>query len=232
MALKVNDVLTQAANLVGIASAGNELGADDARVMILSLNAIRNKWALEFQNGRLFDQLFTASDIRNKITMGEGGDIPERPAVIDQVTVVSGALNWPVAIRTLEEYRTISVPATGGIPCAAYADLDYPLQSLWLFPTLQPGWGIRVVGKAYPTQYDNIADAYIDPPEMFMALVLNLAVDVAPMFGQSIAEGVQMRAHASLKHQRNNNFARNMKDPHSGPFDGQGVGGNFFGGFQ
>lgn len=231
MPLTVNDILTQAGNLIGIASAGNELGPDDARVLLIELNAIRNRWALELQNFGVFDHLFTASAVTDSVTMGVGGDIPERPAVLDQVVVNSGALNWPIPLLTLEEYRQISVPATGGVPSGAYADTGYPLQTIRLFPTMQPGWGIRVMGKAYPTEYTNIANPVVDAPELHQALILNLAVDAAPMFGQVIAEGVQQRAHATLKHVRNNNFVRNMKAPRGGIFDSSG-GGNIWGGFQ
>lgn len=231
MAIKVNDILVQAANEIGIASAGNELGPDDAPVLLFSLNAIRNKWALELQNNRLFDKTYQAVTITDVVTMGEGGNITERPAVIDQITIVQGALNWPIPILTLEEYRTISVPATGGIPCGAYVDTEL-LQSVHLFPTMQPGWSIRVVGKAYPIQYTNIANNCVDLPEMHNALVLNVAVDCASKFGQAAGEGLQMRAHSAIKHVRNNQFLRNMKDPHAGPFDGGGMRGNIFGGFQ
>jgi hypothetical protein len=221
--LRVYDIVSQALQLCGAFAYGEQIDPDLARTAITQLNLIRAEWALTFMGWKRFDEAFVATTATRSVTMGDGGDIASMPASISSVTISMGPnINRPVPLRSLDEYRNITYPEIYAVPTAAYQEPGYPLFTLWLYPGLQAGYGVRIVGQAVPTDYENIGDTIEEPAAFVQAMISELALQMAPMLGKPV-DGLLGRASAAKKHLKRANFAAQMGtiSPNAAPFNWQ-----------
>lgn len=206
--LRVYDIVSQALQLCGAFAYGEQIDADLARSAIMQLNMIRADWALTFMGWKRYDETFVATtEPKLSVTMGAGGDIAAIPASISSVVVTMGPnINRVVPLRNLDEYRKVAYPQIYSLPSAAYQEPGYPLFTLWIYPGIQIGYGIRVVGQATPTDYENIGDTIEEPAAYLQAMISELALQMAPMLGKD-PQPLLGRASAAKKHLKRANFA-------------------------
>lgn len=198
------DLVYLALREIGIASLGDTVAADISQEALLVLNTIRAEWSISSKSYRVFDQTYFPTTNMTNITLGTNGaivgNIPTRPHDISQITIIYGGINQLIDILPYSEYRTISVPNIYSIPEAAYIDNQYPIQNVYLFPGIASGYGIRVIGTEYFSEYEHVSDPYIDPPEYFSALYLTLALRLAPKYGVEVQQGTIIQANSAMKH--------------------------------
>ena len=141
--------------------------------------------------------------------------IAVRPSSISEIVLMNNASvgnnNFNLPIYTYEEFRKLMVQNVFGVPQQAFLDTEYPTQNLYLYPGLTPGWTIRVLGKRYMTDYENVTDPYIDPPEYWQMLYLDVALRLLGMYGQDIPNGLVAQYNSVSKHIKAQLFKRNMK---------------------
>lgn len=230
---RVYDLVKLALRECGIVSLGDTINAAITQEALLILNSIRAEWSLNVRNYVHFDEVYTATENKTHITLGDGGDIPKRPHHITQVVVISGlpgtSVNYSIPVGTYEEYRRLAIQNIFAIPSKCYVDTSFPLQNVWFYPGLATGWSVRVEGMSYMTEYENITDPYIDPPEYFSALYLHLALRIAPKYGVDLAEGSVIAAKSALKQIEMNMFMTRLQ-PMPGLLQHQGSAINFFAG--
>lgn len=233
------DLVFLALREIGVVSLGDTPDANVMNEGLLVLNTIRAEWSINTKNYIYFDQVYTALTNKTHITLGTSldlltvGDIPNRPQSIDQVTIIQGLpgtpINYPIPLGTYEEYRNIPITDIGAIPRIAFPDTAYPIQNLWLYPEIQPGWSIRIMGSSYLTEYEALANPYMDPPEYFSALYLSLALRMAPKYGIDANQGVLEQARGAMAKIKTNLFTRQMKRMSNGLVSGNS-GFNFYAG--
>lgn len=229
------DLVYLALREIGVAALGDTVHDDVSREALKVLNSIRAEWSLKAKNYKLYDETFTATTSTTHVSMGAGGDILTRPNRIDLVTVISGTpgpgLNFTLNIRPYESYRSITLTNIYAIPTDAYIDNSYPQQNIWLYPGLSAEWSLRVVGTSYMTEYELLDDPYIDPPEYFSALYLQLALRLAPMYGIDVPQGVVIQAQGAMKHIKANLFSSSLKSMPNG-IKSSNNNFSFYGGFN
>lgn len=153
---------------------------------------------------------FSTSSPTNRGAYKYTGDFPIRPASIYQLTVQMGQINIPISIRAMAEYRQIPLTTVSVIPQAAFIESSYPIQNIYFYPGIASGYGVSILGHAYPREYERIDDNYIDAPELFKPMALYLACDLAPSFGQETSQSMLANAHSAVKHIKNSNFIENI----------------------
>lgn len=224
-ATRAYDLIYLALRECGIVSIGDTIDPGVSDEALLVLNSIRAEWSLNVRNNKIYDQTYVATANKQFITLGTDsllgpGDIPVRPSKIDQVTLISSpdsvGVNIPLAIRPYEMYRQISVQNVFAMPNMAFLDTSFPYQNVWLYPGITPGWTLRVQGWSYMTDYENVADQLVDPPEYFSALYLTLALKLAPKWGVDLAEGTVFAAKDAVKYIKGQNFMMRMRPMQSG----------------
>ena len=207
--LTVYDLLHKALRVTGVVGLGDAVDPLVAQEALMVLNGMRAEWSLNIRNWKKFDQTYTAVGNKQFITLGMNGlvpgDIPVRPNDITNITIINGTPgsannNWAVPIFPYADYRNITIQNIYAVPQAAYIDNEYPLQNIYLYPGMSSGWSIRVLGSSYMTDYENIGDTLVDPPEFFDALYLGLALKLAPLYGSQLNDGVVQQAHSAIKH--------------------------------
>ena len=216
--LTVLDILKNALQITGTIAYGEQVDPDLARTALITLNGLRAEWSGTLINNNKYDVLFTAPTSTQFITLGTNpnngtpivGDIPIRPGTITDIIVKFGTVNLPLKIRAYEEYRELPIQTINAIPQYAYVDNNYPLQNIYFYPGLSAGQGVRVLGKEYLKEYENIGDTYVDLPELFNPLVLHLAMRMGSILGATLPMDINIQAQASLKHLKNRNFVSNI----------------------
>jgi hypothetical protein len=233
---RVYDLLFSSLRRLGVAALGDTVAADVAQEALLELNSIRAGYSLGNKNNELFDQTYTATENRLVITLGTDGitpgDIPIRPAKIQQVVVMNNTasgINIPVALRSYAEYRTIAVQNIAAIPDSAYIDTGYPYQRMYFFPGLTSGWAVRVQGMAYMDEYEALDDPFMDPSEYFAVLDLDLTLRLAVKWGIDLPPAVYAQLQSVLKPLKTVQFMARLHNAPNG-LKSSGAGINFFSG--
>ena len=233
------DLVYQALRETGTVSLGDTLDDNVAQEALLVLNAIRAEHSLNVKNYYIFDQTFQAPINRTNITLGTSvagpGDIAIRPQNITQVTVISGsplgaAVNYTVPIRPYEEYRALTLQNIFAIPQFAYIDNSYPLQNIWFYPGLSAGWYVRVLGMSYLIEYENLSDPYIDPPEWFSPLYLELGLRLCGRYGTDPTTGLVEQHSGAWKHIKAHMFSSRLKRAPNGLKTPTGASFSFYAG--
>jgi hypothetical protein len=205
----IYDLVALALRQCGIISLGDSIADPVAQEALLTLNTIRAEWSINTKNYKIFDETYLSTGNAQSITLGTDpingpGDIAVRPQSIDQVVVISGApgtsVNYRIDIEPYENYTALARQNVFAIPQKAFIDNSYPVQNIWFYPGLTAGWTVRVQGMSYMTDYENLTDPYIDPPEFFTALYLALALALAPKYGIDLADGAVQQASGAIKH--------------------------------
>lgn len=224
----VYDLIFKALRVAGVAYFGDSLDPAQSNEALMILNAIRAEYSINLRANLKYDQTYTAVANTQFVTLGTdysipsapvAGMIPIRPSTIDQIVVINGSIgspsasnnNFVIPIYTYEEYRAKVVQNVFAVPLGAYIDTEYPLRNIYLYPGLTAGWSIRVEGRRYFTDYESIEDPYIDPPEYFQMLYLELATRLLTMYGQDIPAGLITQLNGVSKAIKAKNFKAGMQ---------------------
>ena len=233
--LTAYDLLYNSLQICGVIAYGESIDPAIAKTGLQMLNAIRAEWSGKYINYKKYDKTYTTSANTPVVTLGSSltvsGNILERPSQIDEVIVTFGTNNYKIPVKSYEEYRQLTITNIFSLPAAAYIDTEFPIQNVYLFPGLGLGYSIRVMGLAYLTEYENIVDPFIDPPEMFQCLIYALALKMAPMFGtdpNSMINVMQM-LNSALKPLKTYNFRTRMQRAKN-DLNGAAGGSNFLAG--
>lgn len=224
------DLVQLALREIGVVALGDSIDPAVAEEALLVLNSIRAEISLPSKNYKVYDETFTATANTSSITLGSTGgtpgDIAVRPNRIQEVILISGApavgVNYKLQLLPFEMYRAVALPGIFAVPTAAYIDNEYPLQHVYFYPGLSNGWSVRVVGGGYMPEYEFLTDPFIDPPEYFSALYLQLALRLAPKYGVDLPDAVRAQASGAMKHIKANLFATSLKPSPNGLKSGQG----------
>ena len=126
-----------------------------------------------------------------------------RPQAIDRANIITnqGAtpLRYPLAIVTDLQWARVTMqdlPHT--IPQVLYNDRAYPLSTLYLYGQPVPGYELELYVWQLVAGFLTPADVVMLPPGYEDALVLNLAVRLAPHFQRVIPDDVRLQARDSL----------------------------------
>lgn len=239
--LIVYDLIFSALRTAGVAYFNDSIPGAQTREALMLLNAIRAEYAINNRANLKYDQTYTATTNKQFITLGTdysdpinpvAGDIAIRPSSIDQIVLMNmssnGNNNFPLVIKSYEEYRAHTVQNVYAVPDSAYIDTEFPLQNVYFYPGLSEGWAVRIQGRRYFTDYENIADPYVDPPEYFQMLYLELATRLLGMYGQDVPQGLVIQLNGVSKHIKARGLLNGMKRTRN-DFTG-GTEFNFFGG--
>lgn len=229
------DIIHKALRIVGVVGLGDPVDPLVSQEALLVLNGLRAEWSLNVRNYKKYDQTYYATTNKQFITLGTNGlvpgDIAIRPNTVTDVILINGNAglnviannNYKLDIKPYELYREQMVQNIFAMPQTAYLDYEYPLMNIYLYPGLSTGWSLRVIGNSYMTDYENIGDQLVDPPEFFDALYLGLAQKLAPMYGADLPVGVTIQAASAIKHIKHHLYNLRAK-----PLQNQMAGGTGF----
>jgi hypothetical protein len=127
-------------------------------------------------------------------------DFPaERPQLIDRANILQGGMSYPLALADADQWALIgqkSMPDS--IPQILYNDRAYPVSTLYLWGQPIPGQTLELFTWTRVPEFQTVTDVVLLPPQYEDALVLNLAVRLAPHFQRVLDQNVREDARISL----------------------------------
>jgi len=150
-------------------------------------------------------------------------DFPvERPLAIESANIVTGSgptgISYPLAIGTSLQWSNIGYRhLPDSIPGAIYNDRGYPVSTLYFHGQPASGQTLELFTWGLVPAFETITDVVLLPPGYEDALVLNLAVRLAPHFQRdSVPPDVRRDAQLSLMRLQSINAPRPIADTSSG----------------
>lgn len=231
MDLYISDLIKLALRSIGVAALSDQITPDQSREAIIILNQIRKERSIStIRNPVPYDEMYFTSANAQYITMGTSptlsGNILKRPSLIDEIIILNGLpngnFNLSIPIQPFADYRKLMVQSIFAIPQTAYVDTNYPIQKIYLYPGLATGYGIRVVGSSYSTDYESLTDLIVDPPEVIEVLRLGLALRLAPLYGVTDIMDLVKQMSSADKHYKSMMFNRTWNSKQFNPMAANG----------
>lgn len=192
-------LITRAMQVAGILFKGEQPAADEANDALTSLNALIDSWSNYSDN--IYARTYDTFPLTNALsyTIGAGGDFDTvRPMQIVDAYVTSGGIDYPLSIIDQESYDTISQKYIQSIPQYLVYNNDYPLGKIWIYPVGGSGYTLTLLSEKSVNKFATLDTLMVLPEGWERALIYNLAVELAPEYGQQITPPVQRIALESL----------------------------------
>lgn len=140
---------------------------------------------------------FSLSGGVSAYTIGSGATFnTSRPVRIVSAYVRTGNIDYPLDIISDEQYATITLKTVGGIPQFLNYTNAFPQATINLYPTPAAGYTLYIVTEK-PLSSFALYDTVSLPPGWRRMLVYNLAVEMAPEYGQPVPADVAQIAKDS-----------------------------------
>ena len=201
----VLDVIKRALRLLGVSATGETPDSVEVQDAFRQLNWMLDSWSNEkVMAPCMNDLIFPTTAYKNEYTIGSfpGADfITPRPLKIERAFFRRNAdssfpLDVPVSIIDNITYQGIVMKA---VQCSWPLYLNYVMTpmptgkiKLWPVPTMDGAIGL--VAWSMVSQFDTVQDQVNLPPGYLDAMAYNLAVEIAPEFGQEAPVTVQRKA--------------------------------------
>lgn len=190
----VADIISDALKALGILAAGETPSAEEQADAFRALNRMMDSWANErlvlFATSR---DTYTLIPGHSPHTLGTEG-IPDfnatRPLRIDRASIVlAGSDNSELPLNMLsdEEWQITQGKATTGVPAKLWIETEYPLLKLWLNPIPVNADTLALYTWQQLGRFALTSTVFNMPPGYEEAIVYNLALRLAPLFGVTLS---------------------------------------------
>jgi hypothetical protein len=130
-------------------------------------------------------------------------DFPaQRPQLIESANIIADpqqSLRYPLAVVTDLQWAKIGYQTlANSIPEVLYNDRAAPVSTLYLYGQPMSGQSLELYTWTQVPYFMTVTDAVLLPMQYIDALVLNLAVRLAPHFQRIIPDDVRLQARDSL----------------------------------
>lgn len=190
MTTKVRDIISDALLEVGARDPGEALEAGAGADHLRTLNRMIQSWNAEDLMIYTKDRLtFSLIASQQSYTIGVGGNFntayPVRPGQIDMVSVLVNSNELPIEILNDEQWRDIVYkPVTSTFPLQMWANGNYPLDTLYFFPTPTAVNSLVLYVWGQTSDFADVNTTVTLPQGYEEAVVLNLAIRLAPGYGR------------------------------------------------
>jgi hypothetical protein len=160
---------------------------------IYTLNEILDSWNADGK--MIFAQGINTFPIGNSqqvYTIGPGGNfnVPTRPSYIEfasfQMTTSSPFVDIPIRILNVDEWNSIRIKNLATtVSFYLYMDANWPLANIYLWPEPSVGANLVLTYWNFLNSTIGINDTISMPPGYVRAVGLDLAINMAPMFGKA-----------------------------------------------
>ena len=185
-ALQKNGVLTKTESPSG----------DEANDALLTLNNMLGSWSNNALNiSARVRESFTLSGGVNTYTIGTGQTFnTARPTELVWAFIrQDGNTDVNVAIINDEQYESINSKQTGGLPYFLNYDNGFPVGRIRLFPTPSTAYELHLLSEK-PLGTFGLDDDVEYPAGWEEAIIDNLAVRLAPEYGQAVSDDLNRMA--------------------------------------
>lgn len=212
------DLITSSMRLAGIISGNQTPKAKESIDALAVLNDLIEEWSTDDLTVWGSDNAaFVLTPGKNKYTMGPGGDFNDiRPIEIDTGYATLNGVDYDITIIGQDRYNRIPVKTTTGIPRELLYLNNFPLATVYLYPTPDQAYTLNLTYDPLLNQIASLSTSVVYPPGYAKALRWNLAVDLAAEYGAPVSPQIAQIAVSSLaaiKTTNNNDYSTMSFDP-------------------
>lgn len=182
-----NDIITRAMVKATIISPGESVPSAKLSQVLAELNDLLESWALEhlMVYASVLEE-FTLAIGQNEYGFGTGGDFnSDRPVrILDETYVSSGGTDYPVVLKPLDVYRSLSLKGVSARPWIMSYNPEFPLFKIFVYPTPEVAYPISLKSWKQLVEFSDLTTVVNLPPGYRRAIVANLAVEIGPNFGK------------------------------------------------
>lgn len=188
------ELITKALQKNGVLVKSETPDSDEASDALDALNMLVSAWANDSMMiiARTQESFnLTAND--EVYTIGSGADFnTERPLFIVEAHVRNSNIDYPLEIITDEDYNLIPDKQTSSIPRFLNYSNAYPTATIKLWPKPDIAYTLFLTSEKTITSFTLTGDVSL-PPGWERALIFNLAVDLAPDYGEAVSSDALAR---------------------------------------
>jgi hypothetical protein len=192
-------IIKKAMQKIGVLVKSEAPDDDEANDALDSLNALIDSWSNEPANvttrvRETFPLTSSAS-----YTIGIGADFnTERPMQIVDAYASLAFTDTPVAVVNQEEYDLITYKDAVGQPIALTYNSGFPTGTITLYPTPNASYTLTILSEKAITGFTTLDTELTLPQGWERALIYNLALELAPEYGQQPDQSIALIASQSL----------------------------------
>ena len=181
-------IINKSLQKIGVLTKSEAPAADEISDGLDALNALLASWSNESLSVYTrVRESFTLSGGVASYTIGTGQTFnTDRPVFITDAFVRSGDVDYNLSVISDEIYNSsITLKTTSGIPQFLNYNNAYPAGTIYLYPVPASSYELHILSEKELSQY-TIDEAISLPTGWERALIYNLAIDLAPEYGQQI----------------------------------------------
>lgn len=210
------DIITRSLRLLGVYAQGETPAANEASEALTALTNMLDAWNIE--QGMLYsmsNSLFALTNGTSSYTIGPAGSGATwesegvyRPDQIphEGIFVRQGTADFPIEYYENDRFQSLADKSTAGMPCIWTYDYDYPIGTIRVYPA--PNESSLYFGFTEHKQLTNMTsldESLVMPQGYENAIVYNLAMELAPEYGQDPPLVVVSRAQEYKRKIKNSN---------------------------
>lgn len=198
-------IIKKSLQKIGVLVKQEEPTADEVNDALDSLNAMLSSWSNRslLVYARVWEN-FPLIANQSTYTIGTGGDFnTTRPIFINDCYVRLGGTDYPVSVVDDNAYNAVAFKALSGIPEIVNFDNAYPLAKLRFYLVPTAGLTFYMSSEKELTQFA-LDDVVSLPAGWELALVWNLAIQLAPEYGAQVTPEMQALAMQAMESITNN----------------------------
>ena len=180
-------IIKKALQKIGALYKSEDPSADEANDGLDLLNGMLASWSNKSMliNARITEQFVLAGGKRD-YTMGPNGDFNTvRPISMISGYVTSGEIDYNFEFISDEEYANIQYKGNQSpYPEFCNPTNSYPLSTLTFYPVPAAAFLITLITEKQLTSFSSLDSDVAMPPGWDQALIYNLAILLAPEYGQ------------------------------------------------
>lgn len=195
------EIITDALAEIGAHEVGQTVPAADADLCLRHLNRLLELWSNSPAAYPVLPSVSITLNGASSYTVGPSGDVvATRPLRIDSATATDSAgREYRVNVLSRAEWDAIAVK---DIEASPPSDIWYDAQStngrVQVYPKAS-GYTLSIKGPGLVALFSGLSDALTLPAGYASALVLGLALSVAPSFQVPASADLRMRAAGALR---------------------------------
>lgn len=207
------EVITAAFQELGIIVSGGTPNTNDLTWGLGKLNRMLKSWSTDGINLHYrIEESFSLVSGTPSYTIGSGATFDtERPLAIERAFIRISGHDYPLGIRPISEYWSLSEKSTQDRPVKLYYDPTYSLGTIYFYYTPDSAYALHLISQKPLLTYVSAATEISLPGEYEDMLVLNLALRLASRYGKAISRELRLDAQNALGNVRALNLGSQMK---------------------
>lgn len=208
--MTAQELIKSSLRLIGVVAPGETPSADEMQDGLTSLNTMLDLWSSKrLAVPVLTTENYTLVPGTAQYTIGSGAtwDTP-RPLRIINAYVRDGNIDYPIRIRTRKEFNRIALKTVQARPEYLWYDNQFPIGIVNLYYTPDDTDTIFIDSWKALTSIATLTTTLSFPEGYESALKYNLAIQIAPEYGATVAPAVAAIAKDSFTTIKNFNSPR------------------------